>query len=110
PHLAGRRLHEPLLAEAEGGGTEPGESFDVLAPRLRLHADPAPAGGHERPLGLVLARVGEGMELIGDVAGRRGSWARRHGSGSSRGRSVKVSARPGGDYTPFPRRSSRAPR
>ena len=85
PHLAARRLHEPLLAEAEGGAPEPGEGLDVLAPRLVLHVDAAPAGDHERPLGLVLAQVGEGMELIGDVAGRRGSWARRHGSRSSRG-------------------------
>jgi hypothetical protein len=66
---AGRRLDQPLLAEADRDAPQAGEALDIFLALIVVDMDALPALDHHRADRLVPARIGGGMEVIGDVAG-----------------------------------------
>ena len=76
-HLRRRRGGQTRLAEADRDAPQAGEALDIFLALVVEDVDAAPALDHHRPDLLVPARVGGGMEVIGDVArgeriGKRG--------------------------------------
>ena len=69
-HLPRRRLHQPLFAEAERGAPEAGQRLDIFLAVLVVDIDALAVADDQRALGLVLHRIGVGMQVIGDVARR----------------------------------------
>ena len=67
-HLRRRRRDEPRLAEADRDAPQAREPLDVLLALVVEDVDALPPLDHHRPDLLVPARVGGGMEVIGDVA------------------------------------------
>ena len=68
-HLLGGGLHEPLLAEADRDAPQARETFDIFLALIVVDAHAFAALDHHRPDLLMAARVGGGVEIIGDVAG-----------------------------------------
>ena len=91
-HLARRRLDQPLLAVAQRQAPEPREPLKIALALVVIDIDALAAGQHQRTLGLVLAGVGVGMEVKGDVAGGRRIAAERHGNLEVRAARGRLSA------------------
>src|SRR5262249_39806224 len=78
-HLPRRGLDEPLLAEAERGAPEPGETLDIVLAVLVGDVDAVPGGDDERAVLLVRPEIGLRVEQGRDVpAAQRISYGSLH--------------------------------
>ena len=83
PHLRGRRLHQPLILEAEAGAPEAGHRLDIFLALVVIDADALAAVDHQRSVDQMRLVIGVGMQRVGDVAGGGGIARGRHGLGLS---------------------------
>jgi hypothetical protein len=95
PHLVGRRLHQPLVAEAERRAPQPGHALDVFLALVVPDPHALAAADDHGALLQVRLVVGVGVQGVGDVAGGGGVAGRGHRSLLA----VGVKSRPGGRGT-----------
>ena len=67
PHLLGGSLDKPLIVEAERRAPEARHGLDVILAALVPHMDAMSLDHDQRALALMLAQIGVGVEVVGDI-------------------------------------------